>query len=118
MSYQACIEELLVLGTEDWIPAGEVASVCMTVGGAASESDVRELSLRVIANLLKRGLMEAGDVTSSGFRVWPTSATAAISRIEQEWRALGHNPSLGDICWLQSTNEGRVLGTRLDEQRR
>jgi hypothetical protein len=118
MSYQACIEELLVLGTADWIPAGEVASVCMTVGGAASESDVRELSLQVIADLLKRGLMEAGDVTSTGFRVWPESVTEAISRIKREWRALGHNPSLGDICWLQSTRDGRSLGTRLDAQRR
>jgi hypothetical protein len=118
MKYQDCFERLLVLGTVDWIGAWEVASVAQTVGGATSEAAVRDLSLRVIADLLNRGLMEAGDVTESGFRPWTVPVAAAVSRIQREWTALGRNPDLGDICWLANTKAGDVLGRQLSETRR
>jgi hypothetical protein len=113
MNIQDCIDDLLIKGTEDWIDACEVASVAKTVGGATSASAVRDLSLRAVAELINRGLMEPGDVDRSGFRSWGIPAAQAIARIQREWRALGRNPNLGEVCWLANTNEGDALGTRL-----
>jgi hypothetical protein len=39
---------------------------------------------------------------------WGLSADDTIKRIEDEWRALGRSPNLGEVCWLELTDVGRA----------
>jgi hypothetical protein len=60
-----------------------------------------------IGGLLKGELVEVGDVVrGEGFHTWDLAPSAALQRIEQEWRALGRDPFPGDIGWLQNTPGG------------
>ncbi|MFH0888582.1 MAG: hypothetical protein V1871_05170 [Planctomycetota bacterium] len=127
MNIQNCINDLLIRGTEDIIQAAEVASVAITVGGAKSQDEIRDLSLELIRNVVQQGLMEIGDAVGIGhhptyvyervdFRVWDLSFEAAMARVEREWKALGR-PNLGDICWLRNTEKGNELSEQLLKQR-
>jgi hypothetical protein len=107
------IDEILMLGLDDWIQASEIASVARTVGGAATEGEVQRLSLDIIRGVIKEGLMAVGDVTTQGFHAWVLSTEEALERIEREWKALGRNPSLGEICWLSNTEKGDKRARRL-----
>jgi hypothetical protein len=125
MKYQMCIDDLLVRGCDDWVDACEVASVAIEVGGAKAESDIRELSLELIRNVVQQGLMELGDVdvageweSKEGFRKWDLPIQESVNRVEREWNALGRNPTLWEVCWLQITDKGRERGEQLLKQRK
>ncbi|RJQ44178.1 MAG: hypothetical protein C4534_06870 [Gaiellales bacterium] len=109
---QSCIDDLLIGGLDDWIPAAEVASVAITVGGKKDPDEVRELSFAIIRKLLMEKLVEAGDYIedesrSAGFYPWGLSPEASVVRIEKEWIALGRLPNLYEIFWLSLTEEGK-----------
>lgn len=106
MNLKACIEDVLDRGLDDWIDITEVASVAKTVGGAVTDAELQALSIEIIRNVLREGLMEAGDVTTDGFHRWGLSPNEALQRIEHDWGALGRWPYIGDICWLSNTEEG------------
>lgn len=108
MMLQACLEDLLIRGLDDWIQAAEVASVSRTTGGAESDEARRELSLRIIRKLLEDGLVEAGMVgEKEGFIPWGIPVDDAMQRIESEWSATSMGPGLGEVCWLNLTEQGQ-----------
>ena len=120
MILQACLDEVVRLGADDWLDASSVASVAITVGRAASVNAIRDLSIRVIAEAVRRGLMEVGELDDRirGFRKWPMTADRALARIQTEWEALGRNPSVGEVCWLANTRDGDSLAKALSAGRR
>jgi hypothetical protein len=106
---QACVEDLLIRGLDDWIQAVEVASVSMDVGGAQSHGEVRDLSLRVIRKLLDEGFAEPGDVyEQEGFVPWQLAVDDAMQRIATTWPAGPEGPGLGEVCWLNLTRSGQA----------
>jgi hypothetical protein len=109
MRTHPCVVDVLTRGLDDWIQAGEVASVAMDLGAAQTAEQVRELSILVISELLNSGLMEAGDLRPSGFIPWGLPAPEALKRIETEWLQLPEGPDLGGICWLNLTEKGRLV---------
>jgi len=72
---------------------------------------VRERVLQVIRDLLDAGLIDAGFPGKQGtWESWNLSPAETMRRIEAEWDALGHPPTIGDIVWFISTIEcDRVL---------
>ena len=104
-----CERDIIVRGLVDWINASEVHSVALELGGASTHEEARNLSLDVVARLLRKGLMEAGDVTEAarGFVAWGIPVESALVRIKEGWSKLPANPGLGDICWLKLTDVGR-----------
>jgi hypothetical protein len=106
-------------GCDDWVNVAEVTSVAKFTGQAQSVDEIRELSLKLIREVVQRGLMEIGDLPDQGrrLRLWPMSPQECLDRVEREWNALGRNPSLGEICWLQNTDKGNALGEELFKQR-
>lgn len=113
MNLHNCIDNLLKEGLVDWIQAAEIASVARTVGGAIRRDEVRDLSFRIIRELLGQNLMEVGMVTEAGFTVWEIPLAQALRRIESEWLALSNGPGLGEICWLNLTEKGAVRAGKL-----
>lgn len=109
MMLQACIDDLLVRGLDDWIQAAEVASVSRTTGGAQSDEASRELSFRLIRKLLEDGLAVPGMVDEQeGFLPWGIPLNAAMKRIESSWSTEPGGPGLGEVCWLNLTEEGHA----------
>lgn len=103
--------QVLVAGRDDhiglWWVLGEISDRLPSADSAA----LREMTLSVIGDLLRRGLVKAGFPTREGrgFDAWSTTAEEIISRIDSEWRALGRAPNIGEIVWLTTTKEGARL---------
>jgi hypothetical protein len=119
MTIQACIDDLLMRGCDDWVNAAEVTSVVKFTGHAQSEDEIRSLSLKLIREVVQQGLMEIGDLPEEGrhLKLWPLTPQQCLDRVERDWNVLGRNPSLGEICWLQNTDKGNALGEELFKQR-
>jgi hypothetical protein len=105
-SVDACVTEVVKRGLDDWIQAAEVAAVVQSANKQATSSDIRRVSLEVVAELVRGELMKAGDVTSDGFTEWSMTPAEAVERIVMAWNALGRSPELGEICWLANTKTG------------
>ena len=127
MNIQHCVNDLLMRGTDDLIQASEVASVAIAVGGATNQDEIREMSLAMIREVVRQKFMEIGDAIGIGshpthvfervdFSPWAIPFEAAMERVAREWRALGRNPNLGEICWLCNTDKGNEIGNRLLDQ--
>ena len=119
MSITRCVNEIVMRGCDDWVDACGVASIAINIGNARSADEIRDLSLRIIREVIKQGLMEVGDLPDEGRRLilWPITSQECLDRVEREWIALGRNPSLSEVCWLQNTAKGDALGEDLFKQR-
>ncbi len=117
MTTRRMIDELLVLGVDDWVMAADVAWLAKSIGGAASDEDVLDLAIAVIEEVVTRALMQIGDVTDGGFFEWDVSAQDAVERVAREWRALGRSPDLGEVCWLANTPAGDARAEVVSKQR-
>jgi hypothetical protein len=119
MTIKECVEDVVMRGCDDWLDACGVASVAMSIGHAHSAEEIRDLSLKIIREVVQQGLMEVGDLPEEGRRLklWPMTPQECLDRVEREWEALGRNPSLSEICWLENTDKGDALGEELFKQR-
>ena len=115
---QDALDEVIVRGLEDWLMAASVVSVAIHTAGAETDDEVRDVSVALIRRLLEDGLVRAGDVTDSGFEPWDLPVDAAMERVEREWNALGALPNLGEVCWLDNTEEGERRARELLQNRR
>ena len=117
MILQRCVTGLLECGLDDWVQTPEVAWISKSVGGAITLEQKRELSLRLIREVVQQGLMEIGDLLGGGgrFRKWEMSDQEALRKVEREWLALGREPNLGDICWLSNTEKGNEIANHLND---
>lgn len=109
------IDELVVRGADDWVMAADVAWIAKSVGGASDE-EVAEVSIALIEEVMRRSLMQVGDVTEAGFFEWDLSLEEALDRVSREWRALGRAPDLGEVCWLANTEAGDARAEVLRRQ--
>lgn len=105
--------ELLVRGLSDMLQLDEMASVARRhLGGSPSEADVMRATTEVIGELVGSGYAIVGDVVRDEgllcIRSWGLSAADTIKRVEDEWRALGRPPNLGEVAWLELTDAGRA----------
>jgi hypothetical protein len=104
-------KELLDRGLSDMLQLGEIAWIARRYLGVPVESAVMRAATEAIADLLNSGYAIVGDVVRDEgllcVQSWGVSAAETIKRIEDEWRALGHMPNLGEVCWLELTDAGR-----------
>jgi hypothetical protein len=111
-----CIYEILENGADDWLYLAEIVWRVKCVVGASSDVELRRMSLDLMRDLVQRGLMEIGDVDVSGkkgFTKWDMPIETALERVEREWKALGRDPSMWEICWLSNTDKGNEIGNSL-----
>lgn len=73
----------------------------------SNPQEVRELTMKLVGELLHEGLIKAGDPKDTGgFVAWKLSPEETVKRIRDEWNALGREPNLGDIVWFTTTEAG------------
>jgi hypothetical protein len=111
----AAVDELLKEGADDWVPVVGVIWIAKSVGGASSDEEQRVYALRLVAEVLRRGLMEIGDLGGPGgtFRSWGLPSEAAVNQVDRLWQRLGRAPVTGDLFWLRSTPKGKRKGEQL-----
>jgi hypothetical protein len=105
--------ELLDRGLDDILQLSEMASVARRHLGSPSETEVMRATTGIVGELMGAGYAIVGDVAKDDKGIlyissWNLGSTDTIKRIEDEWRALGRSPNLGDVCWLELTESGRA----------
>jgi len=100
-------EDLLVGGLDDWADAGW-ALQSARLSGATDPVALRDLTLSLIAEVLREGLMVPGDIVGGDHVPWHGSAQETAERITREWvDEWGDEvPTPGAIVWLSNTEAG------------
>jgi hypothetical protein len=75
--------------------------------GSTNAPETRAMALRLIRSLLSERGMQVGHPAVDGrhFVSWDLSPEQAVSRIENEWSALGREPNIGEVAWFTSAEE-------------
>lgn len=110
--------ELLLEGLDDFVGLWEVATIVRASLGDVSPDLIRDTSMRSVRPLLLGGYWAAGDspyATKNKFREWDVSGEEAAERINREWRQLGKDPDLLEICWFKNTALGNKVATALSK---
>jgi hypothetical protein len=110
--------ELLDRGLSDMLQLDEMAFVAQRhLGGSPSEDEIMRATTEVISELVGSGYAIVGDVVKDEgllcVQSWRLDAAETIKRVEDEWRALGRMPNLGEVCWLELTDNGRAKAREL-----
>lgn len=88
---------------DDWLGFSVlIGSAGELLGPGAADQDYRDLSLRIVEDLLSRGAV-AGDLTASDsdpFEPWRLDRDATLTRMRNEIARIDHLPESGDIGWL------------------
>lgn len=110
-------------GYDDDVYLAEISSEVKRFMGVGGEDLLRE-TLSVVEEILSSGLMTVGDIVATSdplgasalpnvrFVSWRLAIPDVLSRIEREWRILGRDPSVGDICWFNNTPAGNERAQR------
>ncbi len=103
-------EDVLANAVDDWVYAALVHQIARR-SGISDPSQLRQLSVGLIAELLVQNLVEAGEYDGVEHRPWECTPSEAIVRIAEEWQGWGNDvPTPGAIVWLALTPIGRVMG--------
>lgn len=110
-------EDLLVGGLDDWADAGW-ALQSSRLSGASDPIALRDFTLELIAEVLREGLMIAGDIVEGDHVPWQTSAEEAAERIRREWLDEWGDevPTPGAIVWLSNTAAGDEIARSVLER--
>jgi hypothetical protein len=111
--------EFLIEGLDDWIGLWRFARAARDDQPAATVDAIREQTLPMIRKLVVGEYMKAGALTEDapGFVPWNEQGEAAVARIDEEWRALGRDPNIPDICWFENTPRGDQVARELLQAR-
>jgi len=74
-------------------------------------------ALQLLDRLLMDELIRIGDVTDTGFAPWLMSADSVLVRIRTTWLDLDCQVRPGDVCWIEATSRGRLIGQEVLERR-
>jgi hypothetical protein len=79
--------------------------------GETNPQRARALTISLITDLLKEGLIKAGMPNANGeFEEWPGTPGELVKRIEREWDQLGREPNIGEIVWFTASGKGDTDG--------
>ncbi|WP_156138797.1 hypothetical protein [Microbacterium mangrovi] len=95
---------------DDWADLSWVVQSVRT-SGMTDTAELRRHALELIDDVLRGGLMVAGDINADGFHPWGTGSDESASRIEREWTAGWGDaiPPPGAVVWLSNTDAGDAL---------
>jgi hypothetical protein len=105
------IDELLVRAADDWVHPADVFDVAR-FSGAMDERSYVEQAIHLASELLRLGLVIAGDLTDAGFRPWQCSPLESAQRIADRWRTDPEAAPVSFFVWLEATQRGLDRGQR------
>ena len=103
-------EDVLANGVDDWVDAGWLRQIAQR-SAVEDGSQLRQLSIGLIAELLVEELVVAGSIEGGKHVVWDGTPGEALVRIVGGWKEWGDEPPMpGAIVWLDLTEAGRAIG--------
>ena len=99
--------EILVEGVDDYFGLWEVVWILRRKHPNWTNRQIRERSLEVLRPLLESAYIVAGQLGESGsYSKWQLGPVESLARIDHEWRKLGRDPNMAQICWFSNTEKG------------
>ncbi|HET8988267.1 MAG TPA: hypothetical protein VFN43_07125 [Humibacillus sp.] len=105
------LDELLVRASDDWVHPADVFDVARFSGVTHQDAYV-EQAIRLTSELLRRGLVIAGDLTEAGYQPWQLGPDESADRIAARWREDPDAAPTSFFVWLQGTASGIARGRR------
>ena len=105
------IDELLVRAADDWVHPADVFDVAR-FSGATDERSYVEQAVHLASEVLRLGLVVAGDLTDAGFRPWSSGPVESAERIADRWRTDPEAAPVSFFVWLEATPRGLERGPR------
>ena len=96
-------EDILIECAEDYVGLWALAWEFRNADSKRDALEIRQKTIQLIKELLNDNLIKVGNFNVNEerfFEVWELSPTEIIKRIENEWDALGREPSIGEIVWF------------------
>ena len=85
----------------DWLGLWVVVLIARGALGPIGDRELRQIVLKGIGQLLDLDDIELGFPLRDGrFLAWTYAPKDALEKIEREWEALGRDPNIGEIVWL------------------
>ena len=109
-------EEILARAAHQWLDFRQVLDIVDRSAPDRDEDHVMAAALQLLDRLLTDELIRIGDVTDTGFAPWPMSTDSILVRIRATWLALDSRVSPGDVCWIEATSRGRLIGQEVLER--
>jgi hypothetical protein len=106
MTPEDVLENLSEECRTDHVGLWEIVDAVRSDLGSTNTSEIRALTLDLGRRLLFERGMQVGHPAPDGrhFVPWDLPPDQAVSRIEQEWSALGREPNIGDLAWFTSAD--------------
>jgi len=103
-------EDVLANGVDDWVDAGWLRQIAQR-SAVQDGSQLRQLSIGLIAELLVEELVVAGSLNGGKHIVWDCTPGEALVWVVDAWKEWGDEPPTpGAIAWLDLTEAGRAIG--------
>jgi hypothetical protein len=102
MDIEEVVKAFMEMAEDDWVGLGFISNDVAEVLGAEGSEQNLELTLAIVRELLKRGLL-AGDspAFTDHFNPWPhQDADTICTFIRREWEKRGGPPDWGDRPWF------------------
>ncbi len=74
------------------------------------------VALQLLDRLLTDELIRIGDVTDTGFTPWHMPTDSILIRIRATWLSSDCRVRPGDVCWIEATSRGRLIGQEVLER--
>src|SRR5215510_14272801 len=102
ISRKEIVAQLLAECADDHVGLWEVVRAVQDEMDVRDPSELREVTLDVVRDLLDQPCLEAGFPAPDGrrFNPWNISKEDVLKRVEHQWDALGRLPNIGDIVWF------------------
>jgi hypothetical protein len=112
-------DEILVRGLDDIIQMAEIVSVARFQLGIQDQTALEDEVHRALLYLVGDRFAIFGDLVEDAPRLWVDAwagtAENVVTRAMNAWRELGTHPNLGEVGWLELTDDGRrVARTRVE----
>lgn len=93
--------EILKFGGIDYVDLWTIHRLARGVVPTANDSDLQDVILDAIKNLMLSGKLEAGELYPPGeFEAWPMGTTEALRRVREGWTRLDKPLNVGDVAWF------------------
>ena len=87
--------------TLDYVGLWSVVLLARHALGRIGDRELRQIVLKGVGQLLDLDEIELGFPLRDGrFLAWTYAPKDALAKIEREWEALGRDPNIGEIVWL------------------
>jgi len=110
-SNEEYVEALLSDIENDYLGLWEVSHL-LHGPGVPTVAARRELGMNLVRDLVSQHGLIPGFLTEGGFVLWLIDPIDAVARIDREWRELGRDPNISEVCWFKVVSHRTATLTR------